>query len=162
MLKADRKRRHIAALEATKAAAAAEVCLSGGQPEWIHQLVGHNFGGGFSSSPSSPGYYAEGSSLSQMHLSQMDDCTLYSPECADSDMTFNPNVLFSPDSAPRGSGSFRFLVDLNSSPDLRCPGSTDGHVTSGTGLPATSSLTGARAPTRCSVAHPTCPWATTS
>jgi hypothetical protein len=43
----------------------------------------------------------------------------YSPEYADNDMTFNPNAPFSPDSAARGSGAFRFPVDLNTSPDLR-------------------------------------------
>jgi hypothetical protein len=47
-------------------------------------------------------------------------------------MSFDPNAPFSPDSAPRGSGAFRFPVDLNSSPDLRC---TDDHVIDGTGLP---------------------------
>jgi hypothetical protein len=57
--------------EATKAAAAADVCLSldGGQPEGCQQLAGRNLGGVFSSSPSSPRYYAEGPSLSQMRLS---------------------------------------------------------------------------------------------
>jgi hypothetical protein len=56
----------------------------------------------------------------------------YSPEYADNDMTFDPNAPFLPDSAARGSGTFCFLVDLNSSPDLR---RTDGHVTDDTGLP---------------------------
>jgi hypothetical protein len=50
-------------------------------------------------------------------------------------MTFDPNTTFSLDSAPRGSGAFRFPVDLKSSPDLRRPGSTEGHVTDSTGLP---------------------------
>jgi uncharacterized membrane protein len=68
---ADHKRRRIAALEAAKAVALAEVCLSlgGGQAEGSQQLMGRNFGGGFSSSPSSSGYYAEGPSLSQKRLS---------------------------------------------------------------------------------------------
>jgi hypothetical protein len=52
-------------------------------------------------------------------------------------MTFDPDAPFSLDSVPRGSGAFRFPVDLNSSPDLRRPGSTDDHVTDGTGLPRT-------------------------
>jgi hypothetical protein len=45
--------------------------------------------------------------------------------------------MFSPDSVPRGSGAFRFPVDLNASPDLRyrVPGSNVIHVTDGTGLP---------------------------
>ena len=78
---ADRKRRRIAALDVAKAVAAAEVCLSlgGGQPEWSQQPAGRNF----SSSPSSPGYYAgcyaDGPSLSQMRLSQMDGRARYSP-----------------------------------------------------------------------------------
>jgi hypothetical protein len=66
-----------------------------------------------------------------MRLSQMDVRALYSLECADIDMTFDPNASFSPDSAPRGSGAFRLGVDLNSSPDLCRPGSTDGRVTDG-------------------------------
>jgi hypothetical protein len=100
--------------------------LGGGQPEWSQQPAGHNF----LSSLSSPGYYAEVPSLSQM-----DGHARYSPEYADSDMTFDPNAPFSPDSTPRGSGAFRFPVDLNSSPELRRPGCTDGHVIDGTGLP---------------------------
>jgi hypothetical protein len=100
----DRKRRRVTALEARKAASATEacLCLGGGQPEWSQHPAGRNF----SSSPSSPGYYAEGPSISQMP--------------------------FSPDSAPRGSSAFRFPVDLNSSPE---PRRSDGHVTDGTGLP---------------------------
>jgi hypothetical protein len=125
--------------EAAKAAAAADVCLSlgGGQPEGCQQLAGRNLGGVFSSSPSSPRYYAEGPSLSQMRLSQMGGRALYSPEYADDDTTFDPNATFSLDSTPRGSGAFCFSVDLNSSPDLRHPGSTSCHVTDGTGLPRT-------------------------
>jgi hypothetical protein len=65
----------------------------------------------------------------------MDGRVRYSPECADNDMTFNTNALFSPDSAPRSSGAFFLSVDLNSSPDLRHPGSTNDHMTYGTGLP---------------------------
>jgi hypothetical protein len=34
--------------------------------------------------------------------------------------------------ASSGSSTFRFPIDLNSSPDQRC---TEGHVTDGTGLP---------------------------
>ncbi|KAK1601164.1 hypothetical protein QYE76_017309 [Lolium multiflorum] len=71
MVTVDRRRRRIAAeaykAEATKAVAATDVCLSlgGGQPEGSQQLAGR-------SSTSSPGYFAEGPSLSQMRLSQMD------------------------------------------------------------------------------------------
>jgi hypothetical protein len=44
-------------------------------------------------------YYVEGPSLLQMRLSQMDGCARYSPEYADSDMTFDPNTPFLLDSA---------------------------------------------------------------
>jgi hypothetical protein len=71
-----------------------------------------------------------------MRVSQMDGHARYSPEYADNDMTFDPNVSFLPDSVPRGSSAFRLGVDLNSSPELRRLGSTDGHVTDDTGLPA--------------------------
>lgn len=53
------------------------------------------------------------------------------------DTTFDPNTPFSLDSTLRGSGVFRFPVDLNSSLDLRRPGSTTGYVTDGTSLPRT-------------------------
>jgi hypothetical protein len=65
------------------------------------------------------GYNADGPSISQMRLSQMDGRARYSPEYADNDMTFDPTAPFSPDSVARGSGAFRFPVDLNTSPDLR-------------------------------------------
>lgn len=98
---ADRRRRRIAAMDAAKAASTAEACLS----------LGSGLSN-ISNSPSSPGYYtgynADGSSISQMRLSQMDGRARYSPEYADNDMTFDPNALFSPDSAARGSGAFRF------------------------------------------------------
>ena len=63
--------------------------------------------------------------------------TRYSPEFADSDTTqIDPNATFSPDAPVRGSGAFRFAVDLNESPDLRrVPTGTAGHITNGTGLP---------------------------
>lgn len=81
MVTADRRRRRLAALEAANAAAAHEVCLGlgGGQSKWSQQPTGRNFGGGFSSSPSSLGYYVEGLSLSQMRLSHMDGRVCYSP-----------------------------------------------------------------------------------
>jgi hypothetical protein len=91
LITTDRRRRHIAALDAKKAAAFAEACLS--------------LGGGLnsiSSSPSSPGYYAgytaDASSILQMRLSQMDDRARYSPEFGDIDMTVDNNARFSPDS----------------------------------------------------------------
>ena len=114
----DRRRRKLAAeaskAEAEIAAAAADVCL----------------GLGTRGSPSSPGYFTELPSLSQMRLSQMEGCARYSPEFADSDTTqIDPNATFSPDAAARGSGAFRFSVDLNVSPDLRrVPTGTGGHV----------------------------------
>ncbi|KAK1618628.1 hypothetical protein QYE76_024145 [Lolium multiflorum] len=120
----DRRRRHVAAIDAAKAASTVEACLS--------------LGGGLSnisSSPSSSGYYAgynaDGPSISQMRISQMDGHARYSPEYGDNDMTFDANAPFSRDSSGRGSGAFRFPVDLNSSPDLR---RTNGHVIDDTGL----------------------------
>jgi hypothetical protein len=104
---ADRRRRRLAALEAAKAASAAEVFLNlgGGQPEGSQQPAGRNFSSSLSSPGYYAGYYAEGSPISQMRLSQMDGRTHYSPEYADIDMTFNPNTSFSPNSTPRGSGN---------------------------------------------------------
>jgi hypothetical protein len=66
----------------------------------------------------------------------MDNRARYSPEFAESEI-LDPNVMFSPDSAPRGSDGFRFPVDLNASLDLRhrILGSTADHVTDGTVLP---------------------------
>jgi hypothetical protein len=133
IMTADRKRCHVAAEahkgEAARAAAAVEVCLS--------------LGG----SPSSPGYFAKASPLSHMLLSQMDGRARYFPEYAESD-TFDANATFSPDSAPRGSGTFRFPVDLNASPDLpyRVPGRNAVHVTDNTSLPSASSAATSRAP----------------
>ncbi|KAK1692295.1 hypothetical protein QYE76_008992 [Lolium multiflorum] len=37
----------------------------------------------------------------------MDGRVCYCPECADIDLTFDPNALFSPELTPRGSGAFR-------------------------------------------------------
>ena len=99
---ADRRRRKIAA-EASKAEAAlashaADVCLS---------LGGRG-------SPSLPGYFTEPPSISQMRLSQMEGHARYSPEFADSDtIQIDPNATFSPDAPARGSGAFRFAIDLN-------------------------------------------------
>jgi hypothetical protein len=92
---ADRRRRRLAALDAKKAAASAEACLSlGGCLNSI------------SSSPSSPGYYAgytaDAPSISQMRLSQMDGRARYSPEFGDSDMTVDNNDPFSPESTAQG------------------------------------------------------------
>jgi hypothetical protein len=115
------------------------MCLSlgVGLPEGSQQLARRNLSDGFSSSPLSPGYYAEGLSLSQMRLSQMDGRARYALEYTDRDTTFDPNKPFSLDSTLRGSGAFRFPVDLNSSLDLRRPGSTTGYVTGGTSLSRT-------------------------
>ncbi|KAK1647886.1 hypothetical protein QYE76_065691 [Lolium multiflorum] len=115
----DRRRRRLAALEAAKAVAFAEACLS--LADGLNSI---------SSSPSSPGYYA-GYTADAPSISQMDGRTRYSPEFSDNDMTVNNNDPFSPESTARGSGAFRF-PDLNDSPDLR---RTQGHVTDGTNLP---------------------------
>nr|XP_051210978.1 uncharacterized protein LOC127328417 [Lolium perenne] len=119
LITTDRRRHRIAALDANKAAASAEVCLS--------------LGGGLnsiSSSPSSPGYYA-GYTADAPSISQMDGRARYSPKFGDNDMTVDNNASFLLDSTARGSGAFRF-PDLNDSPDLR---RTEGHVMDGTGLP---------------------------
>jgi hypothetical protein len=68
-------------------------------------------------------------------MSQMDGCARFSPEYADNETTDDPTMVFSPDAATRGSGTFRCAVDLNATPDLCHSRSTAGHVTDGTGLP---------------------------
>jgi hypothetical protein len=117
--------RRIASLNAQKAAADAEMYLGygGGQAQGTPRRT----------SPSSPGFYEEGLSISQMRLSQMSrafDSPDYASEIAD-----NPTQVFPLGGATRGSNAFRYNVDLNVTPDLRRTGSTAGHVTDGTGLP---------------------------